>query len=348
MASLSDSEFKMFPFFDMTPDLVCIAGKDGFFKKVNQSVINKLEYTEEELFANPISTFIHPADKDSTSRKRKDLLTGKALINFQNRYVTKNDKIIWLDWTSIYLADKEIVFAIAKDVTERKEAEKEIEEKYIKFKSLATHFKSSLEKDRKYLATELHEELAQLASVVKMDIDWISNNVPDLSVSSKNRIDHALAVSEILINAIRRISYSISPNMLHDLGLNETLKWLCEEFAILNGIPCEFESTYDPAHLTAEIQLDLFRICQESLSNVMYHAEANTVKINIEPVDDKICLSIADDGKGFEIGQQTETSGLTNMRERAVSINGQLTITSEIGKGTKVCFKIPQYAGDSN
>lgn len=330
------SHLATFPFFDMTPDLVCIAGKDGFFKKVNRSFINKLEYAEEELFGSPITSFIHPEDKELTKQERIKLLNGTALINFRNRYLRKNGEIIWLEWTSIYFPDNEIVFAIAKDVTERTEKEKEIEEKYKKFKSLATHFKSRIEKDRKYLAIELHEELAQLASVAKMEIDWLSNNIPGVSEAAKKKIEHASAITELLINTIRKISFSISPNMLEDIGLIETLKWLCKEFAILNGISCVFESTCEEISLTREIKLDFFRICQESLSNIMYHAQANNVKIKIEDFGNKICLSIKDDGKGFEVEQQKQVAGLTGIRETVSSINGQLTINSAIGKGTTI------------
>src|SRR3989440_6281543 len=163
---MKDPEFEMFTFFEMTPDLVCIAGKDGYFRKVNPAVINKLGYTQEELFSKPISSFIHSEDKDVTQRKRAKLLLGKTLMNFENRYVTKTGEIVWLAWTSIYFPDKEIVFAIAKDISERKQIERDIEEKYKKFKSLASHFKSSLEENQKYLASELHDELAQLAGVV--------------------------------------------------------------------------------------------------------------------------------------------------------------------------------------
>lgn len=332
----------MFSLLELTPDLVCIADKAGYFKRINQSVIDTLEYSEAELFASPIATFIHPDDKNLTRRKRARLLAGEALINFENRYVAKSGKVVWLHWTSIYFPDKEVVLAIAKDVTEKKKAEKEIEEKYNKFKSLATHFKSSLEKDRKYLAIELHEELAQLASVVKMDINWIQDNSPDLPDASKSRIDHALAVSDLLINAMRRISFSMSPNMLEDLGLNETLEWLCKEFAILNGIPCVFESRCDEELLSYETQLDFFRICQEALKNIMTHAEATAVKVCVELTNDKICLSVTDDGKGFELKENVDAPGLTNMRERAASINGQLDIKTEAGKGTRICITVAQ------
>ena len=340
MPELENPDFELNPFFELTPDLVCIAGKDGFFRKVNPAVISKLEYSEAELFERLISSFIHPEDKEMTERQREKLLRGEPLINFQNRYVTKSGKIIWLHWTSVYFPDREVVFAIAKDVTARKQIEKETEEKYAKFKSLTTYFKSSLEKDRKYLSIELHEELAQLASVVKLDIDWISNNSPELPSPVRSRIDHAHAVSDLLINAIRRISFSISPRMLDDLGLNETLKWLCSEFSILNGIPCHFESDCNEAEISQEVQLDFFRICQEALSNVMYSVLASNVKICIRDLGEKINLSIFDDGKGFNFEQKNQTSVWTGISERVSSISGQLSIKNEIGTGTTISVLI--------
>jgi PAS domain S-box-containing protein len=333
-------EFEDLNFFEMTPDLICIANKEGFFKKVNNAVISKLGYTEEELFSRPISDFIHPEDRVLTSEHRSKLLKGQQLLNFENRYVAKSGEIIWLEWTSIYFPARQIVFAIAKDVSERKKVEHEVQEKYKKFKSLATHFKSSLELDKKFLATELHEELAQLASVVKMDIDWVRGNSPDLTPASKNRIEHALAISDLLITSMRRISFSLSPAMLDDLGLDATLEWHCREFSILNGIPCSFKSAYNEASLGREVRIDFFRVCQEALTNVMYHAQAGIVNISIEEVDDKIILSIRDDGKGFFLNEQKPMPGLKRMQERATSINGTLKVKSKKGKGTTVTLSV--------
>jgi PAS domain S-box-containing protein len=340
-------EFDGLNFFEMTPDLVCIATKEGFFKKVNDAVISKLKYTEEELFSRPISDFIHPEDRALTSKGRTNLLKGQQLLNFENRYIAKSGEIIWLEWTSIYFPDREIVFAIAKDVSERKKLDHEVHEKYNKFKSLATHFKSSLELDKKFLATELHEELAQLASVVKMDIDWVRSNSPDLSAASKSRIEHALAISDLLITSMRRISFSLSPAMLDDLGLNATLEWHCREFSILNGIPCGFKSAYHEISLGREARLDFFRVCQEALTNVMYHAEASSVNITIEEIDNKIILSIQDDGKGFNLKHQKPMPGLKRMHERAASINGMLVVKSKKGKGTTINLSVPK-ASDQN
>ncbi|MEO5648612.1 MAG: PAS domain S-box protein [Ginsengibacter sp.] len=338
--ALVNSESDMFSFFEMTPDLVCIVGKDGFLKEINHAVIEKLGYSKEELLANPVSSFIFPGDREMTLNKRAGLLNGKALFNFENRYVTKSGNIVWLHWTSLYLPDKEIVFAIAKDITQRKLAEKEVDEKYKKFKKLANHFKSRIEKDRKYFSVELHEELAQLVSVIKLDLNSISNHIPNLSGFLKSRIDHASGISELLVQTIRKISFEMSPYMLYNLGLDKALEWLGNDFTILNHIPCFFESNYNEADLTQEIKIDFFRICQESLSNVMNHAEANSVKISIENRGDSVQLTVTDDGKGFDVKKQLHASGLANMRERVASINGNLVIESTIGRGTKVIVTI--------
>ncbi|HRP58095.1 PAS domain S-box protein [Agriterribacter sp.] len=132
MVYLTNAEPEMFTFFERTPDLVCIAGKDGFLKRANPAVIKTLGYSEADLYARPIESFIHPEDRESTRRERINLLNGKALLNFQNRYVTRQGNIVWLAWTSIYFPDKEIVFAIAKDITEKRQIEKQFEEKYAK------------------------------------------------------------------------------------------------------------------------------------------------------------------------------------------------------------------------
>ncbi len=336
MPDPSISAFEMFSLFEMTPDLVCIAGRDGYLRKVNPAVVQKLGYTEAELYARPIASFIYPEDRDTTQKERLELLDGKPLLNFQNRYLTKAGDIVWLEWTSIYSSDKEIVFAIAKDITERRMIQKDVEEKYRKFKSLATHFKTSIEKERKYLAVELHEELAQLAAIVKLDVDWVNKHEPGLAGLSKMRMEHALAVSDLLVTAIRRISFSISPKMLEDMGLKETLQWHCNEFSILNGIPCTAAMHFDEAMLTLEIKLDFFRICQEALNNILDHAQAKNVTITIDGNADKIVLRIQDDGIGFDLEQQQQTPGLTNMRELAASINALLRIDTAPGRGTSI------------
>lgn len=328
--------FELFTLFEMTPDFVCIAGRDGYFKEVNPAVPAKLGYTAAELYARPISSFIHPDDLALTSRERQTLLNGKTLLNFQNRYVAKNGTVIWLEWTSIYVSDQEIVFAIAKDITASKIREQEAEEKYQHFKTLATHFKNRAEDDRKYLAYELHEEVAQLAAVVKMHIAWVDQRVNGLPAQAKGKLEEALQIADLLIRSIRRISFSVSPNMMNDLGFHATAEFQCKEFAVLNGIPCTYSSDCHESDLLPEEKIDFFRICQEALSNITEHAEAKSVSVELKDQGQTVSLSITDDGKGFDVNAQLSSAGLLNMRQLAVSINGELSIRSELGRGTTV------------
>ncbi len=340
MANSIDLDHHMFSIFEMSPDLVCIAGKDGYFKKVNPAVLHKLGYTDEELLSRPINSFIHPEDTVYTSRERAGLLKGKTLHNLQNRYISKDGNTVWLEWTSIYLERNEIVFAIAKDITERKRIETEAEKKYIEIKNLASHFKSHIEDDRKYFAYELHDELAQIAAAVKMNVSWIKENEQELSDATRKKVNDILEMTELLIQSIQRISFSLRPNMLDDLGLHDIIEWQCKEFTILNNIPCSFSGNFREEDFSKEMKIDFFRIIQEALSNVMNHSEAGSVSIRIDNMADKIYLSIVDDGKGFDMNREMKPAGLQKMKQRSVSINGRLTIKSEPGKGTTVSVEV--------
>lgn len=333
-------ELEMFELFEMTPDLVCIAGKDGFFRRINPAVSKKLGYTKEELLSRPIFSFMHPDDRERTGEMREMLLQGRTLLNFQNRYCTKEGDVIWLEWTSVYVPEKEVVFAIAKDVSRRKQVESEIEEKYRKFKGLAAYFKNSMEQDRKVLAIGLHEELAQLATVVKLDIDSVNAAIPDISASAKDRLEHARAATGLLINTIRRISFAVSPNMLDDVGLHGALQWLCREFSNLNGIPCCYKNGIGDAALAHEVQLDIFRICQEALCTLIQPMAAKKVAIHLEDGNNEIHLTITGIGNGFEGSEDRLIPGLKSIRERVASINGSLELVTGTGEETGIFVHI--------
>jgi len=331
-------DFELNDFFEHTPDLVCIANKEGYFKKVNAAVCQKLEYGIEEIYSHPISYFLFPDDLERTHQTRQNMLDGVALINFQNRYVTKSGKIIWLEWSSIYFPEKELVFAIAKDVTVKKTIELDIERKYSEFKGLATHFKHRIEKDRSFLAYELQEELAQLASVVIMDIDMIAITEKDLSQAAQKKLQHAAGIAGLLLKTIQRISFAVSPGMLKEFGLAETIKFTANEFSTLSGISCSVNIDFDEPMLSSEEKIDFFRVCQEALNNIMYHAKASEVNISLKHSPTEVFISISDNGKGFDnsLLQPQQHSGLASMKERATSINANLAIRSVPGEGTLI------------
>lgn len=328
-------------FFELTPDLVWLAGKDGYLRKVNRVVLEKLGYTEEEMYSRPITAFMYPEDVNSTLYHRQKLLKGEVLHNFCNRYVTRSGEIIWLEWTSVYIADKETVFAVAKDITERKLIEKKVEENYHKFKGLASHFKNRIEKDRKTFAYELHEELAQLVSVINMDVGWLNLNVNTLPDKVKERVQHASAVSKLMIKTIQRLSFFISTKMLDDFGLQNTMDWLCREFSMLNRISCDFECSCDESKISNEVKIDIFRICQDALIEVLDQSRSGSIMIYIKEINDIIELSIFDSGNGFKPVNDKQRMGMMSITERAISINGSVNMHDFPEDGSGMCILLP-------
>lgn len=116
-------DYPLDPFFKTSPNLLCIAGFDGYFKRINPAVCQTLGYSEDELMSRPIREFIHPDDRELTAQHRDSLLKGKALLNFENRYLHKDGEVVWLSWNSIPLDDSHLVYAIAKDITHIKSRE---------------------------------------------------------------------------------------------------------------------------------------------------------------------------------------------------------------------------------
>ncbi len=118
-----DTEYAVDLFFETSPNLLCIAGYDGYFKRINPAVCQTLGYTEEELMARKVREFIHPEDQSLTAQHRDAMMQGKPIINFENRYLTKEGKVVWLSWNTIPIVDRELAYAIAKDISHIKQRE---------------------------------------------------------------------------------------------------------------------------------------------------------------------------------------------------------------------------------
>lgn len=122
---ITESSYKLEPFFELSPDLLCIAGHDGYFKRINPAVSNVLGFTNEELFSRPINDFIHPEDQIITDKVRAELTRNNPLFNFENRYITKGGEIVWLSWTSFPDEKNKVIYAIAKNITHKKKHDDE-------------------------------------------------------------------------------------------------------------------------------------------------------------------------------------------------------------------------------
>ena len=238
---------------------------------------------------------------------------------------------------------KRIFFHMVTDITDRKEAEERLRTSREQLRSLSAYLESVREEERKNMAREIHDELGQTLTALKIDLSWLtkrSSNEQELVLEKTKSMSNLV---DTAIQTVQRISAELRPGILDDLGLAAALEWQAGEFEKLTEIKCEFSSNPRDIVLDQDRSVAIFRIFQEMLTNVARHANATKVKTTLKEEAGKIVLRVRDNGKGIEKKQisNTEAFGLIGMRERARFLGGEVKISGTPGKGTTVVVSIP-------
>ena len=211
-------------------------------------------------------------------------------------------------------------------------------------RNLSAHMENVREEERLHIAREMHDELGQLLTGFKMEVYLLKRKLSGNEDPAITEKIHSLenAAGEA-IQFVRRLSSELRLGPLEDLGLIAALEWYCSEFTKRFNIPVAFNSSVTDLQTSSVIKTGLFRIYQESLTNVARHANATRVEVNFAIINDKLSLTIRDNGKGFNASssEKRKTLGLLGMNERAIMIGGSLKITSVKGKGTVVEITAP-------
>ena len=224
-----------------------------------------------------------------------------------------------------------------------KNIEEELRDKNSELQNLSVYLQRIREEERKSVAYEIQEDLGQLTAALKMEIDWLAMNLPNIPDAYKERMSSASDITKLIINSSRKIASSLRPSMIDELSLPASLDWQCRKFSSQYGIACEFfyEQVDDDVELSTERKTAFFRICQEALLNIAQHAVATEVSVQCKQGNTHTTVIITDNGKGFIHDHKQKLFGLIGMRERAHSFKGELHIRSEVGTGTTISVTIP-------
>jgi PAS domain S-box-containing protein len=237
---------------------------------------------------------------------------------------------------------------IALDITERKEAEEKLLHSEQQLRALASRLQRVREEESAIIAREIHDELGQTLTGLKMDISWIRRRVAemtksDLCLQVADRLKTMSSEVDNTIRVVRRISTQLRPVILDDLGLMRALEWQTREFESRTGIYCDFKAETAESDLKNEHSTAVFRIFQEILTNVARHAGARNVEINLRNENESLVLDVKDDGRGIteEEIKSPRALGILGMQERAQVCGGNLFIQRASGGGTSVTVKVP-------
>ncbi|HET9761879.1 MAG TPA: MASE4 domain-containing protein [Casimicrobiaceae bacterium] len=245
--------------------------------------------------------------------------------------------------SQLSLGGRKYYTVIVRDVTERLRSEEALRRSKEDLYEMATVSATAREQEKSRIARELHDELAQSLTALRMDVAWLGQRgvAPDSPSAAK------LAAMETMLDrmvaATRRIAADLRPLMLDDLGLVPAAQWLVENFKDRHGIACEIDVAPPDLELQDPQATAVFRIMQESLVNVARHAQASRVDVTLERANGEIRLRVADDGRGFDTNQARKANsfGLVGLRERANLVEGRISIDSAPGRGTIVEVRIP-------
>jgi signal transduction histidine kinase/ligand-binding sensor domain-containing protein len=233
------------------------------------------------------------------------------------------------------------------DVTERKRSERRIRESREQLRALAARLESVREEERTQLSREIHDELGQLMTGLKMDLAWIRKRILEFgghaAETMMGRVQQMNGLLDDSIQTVRKIAGQLRPALLDQLGLMPAMEWQAKEWQSRTGITCQIDMLIEEPRFSHEQATELFRVFQELLTNIARHAEATKVTVVLDEVENEMYLEVRDNGRGIreeEINRPVSL-GILGMEERAARIGGRIIFTGEPGKGTTVRVTIP-------
>lgn len=296
---------------------------------------------------------VHPDDRERIVGIIEDALKNKRAFSFEHKIIRLDDEIrvLLCRGRSVSNQENEIVKMIGtgQDITEQKLKEQKLREYSQKLRRLTEKMERTREEERIRIAREIHDELGQMLTVLKMDISIfnahmkkkVSNEVLGYFNSEAEKILNRI---NTIIKSVQRITTDLRPEVLDDLGLKEAIEWQSKEFKKRTGTRVNFSTNIGDTEFLNNIQsTTLFRILQETLTNIIRHAEASRVAISFFKRNNNIYLIVKDDGVGItEEQKEAPTSfGIIGMRERTQFLGGDVEIKGEQGKGTTVTMRVP-------
>ena len=334
-------------------DAIWIHDLEGNITLANKACETLTGYSVSELTGRNVREFLTPETLSLARQVKENLLSSGASGAIEHRYeqrLTKRDgseAIIQLATRLIVRKGKPQVFQnLARDITEERRLQDNLQF-YLR------QVLQAQEEERKRLARELHDDVSQQILLLTHGVDNIASKAERYSPQElRNELGKLYEVSKEAYRGIKRYAQALRPSILDDLGLVAAIKWLAQEVNNLAGIEVQVSIGAIPS-LAPETQLVLFRIVQEALNNVHRHSGASEASITVECQKAEVRMTISDNGKGFELPQQLSDFagqgklGLTGMAERARLIGGELEVSSQKGKGTKIIVKAPTKLYDN-
>ena len=352
---LKKAEEKYFRLTENAADLILSYSPDNkTYNYVNKASLEITGYKPGEFYSHPglLNRLVHPDWKQYYEDMQKKLLTEEIHHPIEFKIIHKSGIEKWLNQRSVNINSIKgrdvIIESIITDVTQRKLYENKIEESNLKLRALASHLQTIKEEERTNIAREIHDQLGQDLTVLKMDISIMLKELSneEKSAGLRNISSEFVTMMDTidrLIKTVRKIATELRPDVLDKLGITEAIRWYAEEFEKRTTIQCLLDAEEADLSSEKEKEISLYRTFQETLTNIARHSGADKISIILKNQKSGLLLMIEDNGRGItqEELEKTSSLGILGMNERVLLMGGSFEIEGKQGKGTKVTIKVP-------
>jgi PAS domain S-box-containing protein len=323
----------------------------GSISSWNSGATRIYGYSANEVLRRPILKLVQPDDQPAMKEFLENLQKGEPIQQHETTHIQKTGQIINTAITISPIRDRNGQISgaslIARDITRQKRAEKALQEYTEQLHFLSRRLVEVQENERRFIARELHDEVGQILTGLKLIMEVVPRLPPE---TSQEKITQAQGLVTELIERISSLTLDLRPPMLDDLGLLPTLLWHINRYTGLTGIEVDFKHIgLEKQRFPSEIETATYRIIQEALTNAARHASARQVKVLVMVDSRSLTIQVVDDGQGFNsqsILVSGKASGLVGIRERAELLGGSLAISTSPGKGTHLEVILPFDRGD--
>jgi len=342
--------------FDFAPDAYIVTDMAAMIQEVNHAAAALLAVSPPRLRRKPLYLYVAPDEQPAFYDHLARLTKQDGVYSWEIRIQPRGRGPLPVAISTAVVRNAQgnprALRWLLRGITEQKavqerakQAELAIQQSREQLRALATHLQNQQE-ERRRIAREIHDELALALTVLKIDVAWLSNRWRRADAACRDRLRRMAALLDGLICAVRRIGTELRPEILDDLGLTATIEWQLQEVRKRTGMAYELALPEEDILLEQARATAMFRIFQEALTNVLRHASARRVVVQLSQHPDGLVLEVTDDGKGITPSRLTDRSslGLLSMRERAHLLGGEVTIQSKAGEGTKVTLRMPYEA----
>ena len=340
--SLRESEERYRELFENAKDAIYVHDLSGRYVSVNRAAESLSGFTREEILGKHYSNFVAPRNlKHARTNLCKKLDEANETI-YELFIITKDRRAIPVEVSSRLIHENGVAVGIqgvVRDITERKRAQEAL-------RTYSRRLIEAQEAERQHIARELHDEIGQVLTAVKINLQSIQRLSPDSAWMPP--LDESIGIVDEALGRVRELSIELRPSLLDDLGLSAALRWYVDRYAQRTGIRAEVMNGFEEeGRLPRDLETACFRIAQEALTNVVRHAKANSVSVQLERLRERLLLTITDDGVGFDVeglfsnASTVAALGLRGMEERALALRGKIEIESALQNGTQIRATFP-------